>query len=292
MVMDTAAPPVETAAVDEAPPPSAPETAPSDAPETTPVPVAPETVTPGPETPDLAALLKGLKDEDLEQLEPVKWLIDRKSESARRKAENDSAKTVAAQRQEWLAKGDYARDLEGILRSSAKTNDLGELDLQLNLDGVESFVDKVWGASTLGTMNAALSVIESQLPEGVTIDPADLRNLQNLYAESVKSPAKSQELLLAEMGVLKKAWLEEAKPALRKEIEADLKKQAELAAKSASIREADEAQRESPTPTRVAGNTGAPTSYETMAAADAAFHDGDINLDRYKAERKRFGVKD
>ena len=292
MVMDTAAAPVDTAALEEAPPLDAPETASSFAPETTPAPAAPETVTPEPEKPDLASLLGSLKHEELRELAPIKDLVARENESVRRKTENEAAKLNAQARQEWLAKGDYARDLDGILRKSVHTNDLGEINMNLDRNGVESFVDKVWGASTLGTLNAALTVIEAQMPEGVTLDPADLRTLQDLYAESMKNPVKSQELLVAEIGVLKKVWLESAKSDLRKEIEADIRKEAEAAVKSASIREADEAQRESPSPTRVTGSGGAPTAYASLTAATAAYHDGDITHDQFKAERKRFGMKD
>jgi hypothetical protein len=293
MVMDTAASPAETAIEEQAPPQeTAPETAiTASVPETPPEP-APETAPSVPETPDYASILSSLKAEDLRELAPVKDLLARENESIRRRTENDTAKTMARQRQEWLAKGEYATDLEGLLKNSVHSDDLGETRVALDRKGVESFVDKVWDASVLGTINATLKVIESQLPDGVKIAPDDLRNLQDLYAESMKNPAKSQDLLSAELSLLKKEWLNAAKPALRKEIEAEIKKDAEARAKSETIKQADDAQRETPSPTRISGSGGAPTSFDSLTAATAAYHDGEITHDQFKAERKRFGVKD
>lgn len=293
MVMDTAAPPADTATEDQAPPQeTAPETAiTASAPETPPAP-APETAPSAPETPDYASILAGIPEEVLREAAPIKGIVARENESIRRRTENDTTRQMARQRQEWLAKGEYASDLEGLLKNSVQSDDLGETRVALDRKGVEGFVDRVWDASVIGTRDAALKVIESQLPEGVKLAPDDIRELQELYAESTRNPAKSDDLLKAELALLKREWLNEAKADLRKEIEAEIKKDAEARAKSETIKQADEAQRESPAPTRVAGSGGAPTQFGSLADATAAYHDGDITHEQFKAERKRFGLKD
>lgn len=291
--MDTAVAPEDTAVVEQAPPPiEATETAETPAAtETEPI-AATETESSAPAAPDVASLLSSMREDELESLDPIKGLLARKQESARQKAENETARKIAQERQQWLQQGEYAADLESVLRSAVEMDDLGNPRVNLSRQNIESFVDKLWGASVHGTLNATLSVIEGSLPAGVQMQAEDIRQLQELYGETVKNPAKGADLLKAELSVLRKAWIAEERTSLRKEIEAELRKEAAAQQKSAAIRDADEAQTETPTPTRGIGSQGAPRSFESLAEADAAFNAGEIDMNTYKNERKRFGRKD
>jgi len=294
VTMDTAEAPEATAVTEQAPPQDITATETADvqaATETEPV-AQTETETSAPAAPDVASILSGLREEELEALDPIKGLLARKQESARQKAENETARRIAHERQEWLQKGEYAADLEGILRSSVEADDFGNTKVNLNRQHIESFIDKTWDASVIGALNATLSVIEGSIPAGVQMSAEDIRNLQELYGNAVKSPAKAADLLKAELGVLRKSWLAEARTELRKEVEAELRKEAQAVQKSVAIREADDAQAETPTPTRGVGTQATARSFQSMTEADAAYAAGDIDHETYKNERKRFGRKD
>ena len=80
-----------------------------------------------PERPDLSALLKGISDDDLENLPEVKSLVARKGESARQKAEREATAKLEAANQRYLASGEAFNDLQRMIASAANNLDYNGL---------------------------------------------------------------------------------------------------------------------------------------------------------------------
>jgi len=255
-----------------------PETEPTDSPET------PEVEPPpAPEKPDLTALLADLPDEEFEKLDRVA----RTRESVRRRAESETARRVQTDQETNFAAGNYARAIAEYIQKAPLGPDGTP---QIDSRQFDAVAGDMWAASSRMAYRSAEAVLKGAVPDDYRI-PASLQNKFDAMQEEVTRGTKPlEDLLKVRQEIALAAHIEAERPKLRKEIEAEVRKEMTQEAVVQGRKKAGEVNAAQPSPTKVGG---APTSGITPRDFDHAeelWIQGQMNDTDYRKWREHSNI--
>ena len=254
----------------------------------------PETDKPAPEAteqpkPDISALLGELDDDGIEALPQVKALLSRRQESARRKSERETSERLRSEKDQWVTQGQWVADLS----AAYEVDDVG--NVQVNTKKVNqitgdlaSYALNNAAGSVINNVNAAVDAV---LPSGFTVTRDEQTELQELFADFKADPSKASPYVGQLIKVAQRAAIEDATPGIIAAERKVWEKEQATKAKAASVKEADDANAESGTPTNVGGKAAPGLNIQTLADAETAYIEGRLSHDAMKVQMKRFGAK-
>lgn len=305
--VDTAAAPGGTAAAQDSAPPqggegsapapvaapetgvlSAPETVPEHAPETGTQPEAGAPSSAPDPTAQLNELLSGLSDEDFAKIERIRKHTEdvsaRTAESARRKAENESAQRLRSQEAQWMQKGEFVRDFERALAKSVRPNDMGDgYELDPDVNTLAEITDRMWDVQITGAVGAQQQIMRGRWPEGFVPTPEQATRLNEAVNAFNRDPrGAAQAVLDAELDVLSEAVVAARRRDILAEGRKDWEREQAAARKTAELQEAEAARRGQQQPTRAAGGGPAGTLFTTQSQYEAAIAHGQRGTPEYR----------
>jgi len=231
-----------------------------------------------PARPNLSELLKGLSDEDLESLPEVKSLVARKGESSRQKAEREATAKIEAANQRYLASGEAFTELQR-LAAEATLDDNG-LPVVDRAKANRLFNLMLDGGSTAAVTQIA-NVLNDVTGEGFELTKAEQDQAaaaQVLWAQNKLDPSP---LLRAWLPAVLRAHTTKVKGDLRKEVEAEVRKEYDAKSKLDTAKAATDGRKAQPGATVVPGGApGQATGTEFEQAADRIRKGGREELQR------------
>lgn len=233
-----------------------------------------------PERPDLSALLKGLSDDDLENLPEVKSLVARKGESARQKAEREATAKLEAANQRYLASGEAFNDLQRMIASAANNLDDNGMPV-VDRNQVNRLFNLMLDGGAAASVTRIADVLNDVTGEGFELTKAEQDQAaaaQVLWAQNKLDPSP---LLRAWLPAVLRAHETKVEGDVRKRVEREVRAEYEAKAKLDTAKAATDQSKSQPGATVVAGGApGQPTGNEFEQAADRLRKGGREELQR------------
>lgn len=233
---------------------------------------------------DLTGLLAKLGDDDLESLEPVKSLLNRKSESARRKTEHEIARRTAQERDTWAQSGQWTADLAAALT----LDELG--NPRVDTRKVNTVANGLLGVTVHSTMTAIGQVVDSLVSRDLQVPREVQSEIEDATREFMINPTQGKDRLVRSwMKVVALDAVEAAKPEIEKTLRKQWEKEREVTEKARATAKADQANAAAGTATRVAGGASGGLNIQSWDDAVDAFTEGKITAKQYGEYRAKFG---
>lgn len=277
---DTAAAVEDTAALPD-------ESVEGDAPETETTPLAPETAPAKqeePTEPDIVGLLSKFDDKDLESLEPVKSLLNRKQESQRRTTEHELARRTAAERETWAQSGQWTADLASALA----VDEFGSP--KVDNRKVNAVANGLLGYSIHNTMSAMGQIVDSTVSRELKVPREIQSEVEDATREFMLNPAQGKDRLLKSwMAIVQHDAVEKATPDIERKLRRQWENEQKVKEKAVQTANADQANAGAGTATRVGGGSAGSLNIQSWDDAAEAFADKKITAKQYGEYRQKYG---
>lgn len=226
-----------------------------------------------PERPDLSALLKGLSDDDLENLPEVKSLVARKGESARQKAERESTAKIEAANQRYLASGEAFNDLQRMIADAANNLDYNGMPV-VDRNQVNRLFNLMLDGGAAASVTRIADVLNDVTGEGFELTKAEQDQAaaaQVLWAQNKIDPSP---LLRAWLPAVLRAHETKVEGDVRKRVEREVRAEYEAKAKLDTAKAATDQSKSQPGATVVPGGMPGGTTGTEMEQAAASIRSG------------------
>lgn len=233
------------------------------------------------EAPDISAMLAGLDEDSLQELEPVKGLIARREESVRQRTEAQAARDRRVAEQEWLQRGTYETDLREIASLQGEGDDRS---IAFDSEKLQSFVGRIMSASQdLG--REELSGVINQRLNGVQVPYERIDQLQGLADQVRAGQASRDDFTNAQLDLVRDI---EAESLATEKFEAwkkDFISEQEQRTQVEQRRQTDQDRRDNDSATRgIEGSSG--QMFTTQREVEAAHAHDELPTSEYAAMRR------
>ncbi len=215
-------------------------------------PEAEPTPTPEAEAPSLADLIAKLGEAELAELGPVKDILRRREEGARRKAESDTTTKLFAQQQEYVVSGQAERELLRLAEAAAENvDDRGRT--KVDPTEVRRLTTALLTHGSSVAVSQLATVLAAEVKDGFELNAAEKDSIELATVKYQQNPLDPSGLQKAWLAPLKRAWIDGERETIRAEVRAEMKREQDAAGKATTAAAAAAARKETPRPTVVNG---------------------------------------